>query len=100
MEVPIREVDVVFRNCKLRKNDISPPADLKFAATAGGLIFFASVLYSYSVGAIGAALTSAINAGVPIVNSVASYFLLGEKLDAHKYAAIALMVLGLVAIFI
>ena len=84
----------------IRKKDISPPADIKYAATSGGLIFFGSVLYSYSVGAIGAALTSAINAGVPIVNSVASYFLLGEKLDAHKYAAIVLMVLGLIAIFI
>ncbi len=86
----------------LRGRDISPPAAdrLRFPAMAGALIFIGSVLYSVSVGVIGAALTAAISAGGPIVNSIASYFIVGEKLDAHKYAAIILMVIGLAIIFL
>ncbi len=86
----------------LRGRDLSPPAAgrLRFPVVVGALIFIGSVLYSYSVGAIGAALTAAISAGGPIVNSVASYLIVGEKLDAHKYAAIVLMVIGLAVIFL
>jgi len=86
----------------LRGRDISPPpvAKIGFPATAGLLIFFGSLLYSVSVGLIGAALTAAISAGAPIVNAVAAYFMLGEKLDMQKYAATIMMVVGLVAILL
>jgi drug/metabolite transporter (DMT)-like permease len=85
----------------LRGRDLSPPkraSMLAPAAATGTLMFFGSVLYNFSVRSIGAGLTSAIYSGTPIVNAVLAYFLLGEKLDAAKYAAIALMVLGLVMI--
>ncbi len=70
------------------------------AAAAGCLLFAGSALYSTSVASIGAGLTSAIYSGTPVVNTVLAYFLLGERLDGQKYAAIALMVLGLAMIFI
>jgi transporter family protein len=57
-----------------------------------------AVLYSVSVLGIGAGLTAAIGSGSLIVNSVASYFWLREKLDARTYIAIAAMVIGLVLI--
>ena len=86
----------------LRGRDLSPPAVGKvgFAAAAGVLIFFGSLLYSVSVGLIGAALTAAISAGAPMVNAVVSYFMLRERLDMRKYAAIVMMVIGLAAIFL
>lgn len=86
----------------LRGRDLSPPPIEKtgFAAVAGGLVFFGSLLYSVSVGLIGAALTAAVSAGAPMVNAVVSYFLLREKLSIRKYAAIVMMVAGLAAIFI
>ncbi|MFH1393464.1 MAG: DMT family transporter [Candidatus Micrarchaeota archaeon] len=85
----------------IRGRDISPPSLRQgiFPALAGTLAFSGSLLYSISVGMVGAALTAAVSAGTPIINAVASYFLLGERLDAHKYAAIALMVIGLICIF-
>jgi drug/metabolite transporter (DMT)-like permease len=64
------------------------------------LIFAGSLLYSLSVSLVGAALTAAISAASPIVNAVASYLLLKERLEPHKYAAIALMVAGLAMIFL
>jgi len=86
----------------IRGKDISPPEIKKgiYPALAGTFAFSGSLLYSISVGMVGAALTAAISAGTPIVNAIASYFLLGEKLDMHKYAAILLMVVGLAAIFL
>lgn len=86
----------------LRGRDLSLPAirKLDFAAVTGTMIFFGSLFYSISVGLIGAALTAAISAGAPIVNAILSYFLLKEKLDAYKYAATILLVIGLVMIFL
>jgi len=86
----------------LRGKDLSLPKPAGLAApaiAAGCLLFIGSLLYSYSVGSIGAGMTSAIYAGTPIVNTALAYFVLGEKLDRMKYAAIALMVLGLLMIF-
>ncbi len=57
-----------------------------------------AVLYSLSVLEIGAGLTAAIGSGSLIINSVASYFWLGEKLETHTYIAIVAMVVGLVLI--
>jgi len=59
---------------------------------------FGAVLYSMSVLAIGAGLTAAIGSGSLIVNSIASYFWLKEKLDTRSYLAIVAMVVGLVLI--
>ncbi len=61
---------------------------------------FGAVLYSMSVLAIGAGLTAAIGSGSLIVNSIASYFWLKEKLDMRTYLAIAAMVVGLILIAI
>jgi drug/metabolite transporter (DMT)-like permease len=86
----------------LRGRDLSPPPADKawFPLAAGTLIFAGSLLYSLSVSLVGAALTAAISAASPIVNAVASYLLLKERLEPHKYAAIALMVAGLAMIFL
>jgi drug/metabolite transporter (DMT)-like permease len=59
-----------------------------------------SVFYSMSVLVIGAGLTSAIGSGSLIVNSIASYLWLKEKLDARTYLAIVAMVVGLILIAI
>ncbi len=86
----------------LRGKDLSPPPLKKTGfIAAGGLLFFSgSLLYSTSVGAIGAALTSAICSASPIMNTVSARLLLGERLDAAKHAAIIMMVLGLVLIIL
>ncbi|MBD3210820.1 EamA family transporter [Candidatus Micrarchaeota archaeon] len=86
----------------LRKRDLAPPGKRKlaFPAMAGAMIFTGSLFYSISVGTIGAALTAAISAGSPIINSIASFFLLKEKLDRDKYAAIMILAAGLVLIFL
>ncbi|MFH0884296.1 MAG: DMT family transporter [Candidatus Micrarchaeota archaeon] len=73
--------------------------DMLLPLSAGALLFSGSILYSTSVSWIGAGLTSAIYSGTPIVNTILAYLFLGEKLDMAKYAAIALMVLGLAMIF-
>jgi drug/metabolite transporter (DMT)-like permease len=57
-----------------------------------------AVLYSLSVLSIGAGLTAAIGSGSLIINSVASYFWLKEKMDMRTYLAIAAMVVGLMLI--
>lgn len=100
LELGIAAAVVAFH--VLRGRDISPrPVGKSFPAAANGaLIFFGTVLYSFSVGAIGAALTAAISAGSPIVNAAASRILLGERLDAHKYAATLLLALGLALVLI
>jgi transporter family protein len=86
----------------LRGRDITPPPAKKaiLPAVAGSLVFLGSVFYSISVGTIGAALTAAVGAGAPMVNAIGSYMVLGEKLSMQKYAAIALMIIGLIAIFV
>lgn len=85
----------------LRGHELSPEKCCRgiiYPVSAGVLLFLGSVSYSLSVSWIGAGLTSAIYSGTPIVNSVLAYAFLGERLDAAKYAAIALMVLGLLLI--
>jgi drug/metabolite transporter (DMT)-like permease len=84
----------------IRGRDLSPPKphELRFAALSGTLIFIGSLAYSLSVAFIGAALTAAISAGTPIVNAGVSYILLKEKLDIYKYAAVAMVVIGLAMI--
>ncbi len=86
----------------LRRRDLSPPAPAlaRFAFLNGLAVFLGSLFYSFSVESVGAALTAAISAGGPIINSIASYFLLQEKLDWHKYVAVMMMVIGLLAIVI
>ncbi len=86
----------------IRGRDLSPPPVNKavFPAVSGSMIFFGSLLYSVSVGTIGAALTAAVSAGAPMINAVTSYILLKEKLSFQKYLAIILMAIGLIAIFV
>jgi drug/metabolite transporter (DMT)-like permease len=84
----------------LRGRDLSVPRmeQARFAVIAGSLIFFGSVFYNISVSFIGAALTAAVSAGTPIMSSVTSFFILGEKLEKRKYVAIVLTVFGLLLI--
>jgi transporter family protein len=86
----------------LRGRDLSPPPMNKaiFPAVSGSMIFFGSLLYSVSVGIIGAALTAAVSAGAPMINAITSYVLLKEKLSFQKYLAIVIMAIGLIAIFV
>lgn len=86
----------------IRGRDLSPPPMNKalFPVLSGSMIFFGSLLYSVSVGVIGAALTAAVSAGAPMINAVTSYLILKEKLSFQKYLAIILMAVGLVAIFV
>jgi bacterial/archaeal transporter family protein len=86
----------------IRGRDLSPPPMKKaiFPALSGAMIFFGSLLYSVSVGIIGAGLTAAVSAGAPMINAVTSFVLLKEKLSFQKYLAIVLMAIGLVAIFV
>lgn len=100
LELGIAGFTIAFH--ALRGRDISPPAagKLKYPAVPGILVFLGSISYNLSVSYIGAALTAAISAGTPIVNSIASYAILKEKLDMRKYAAIVLMVAGLLMVFV
>jgi len=86
----------------VRRRDLSlPGAGARMPIAAGGAsLLLATVAYNVSVAELGAGLTSAIIAGGPIITAIASHFMLGERLEAEKYAAIVLMALGLVAIFI
>ncbi len=86
----------------IRGRDLSPPPMKKaiYPAISGSMIFFGSLLYSVSVGVIGAALTASVSAGAPIINAVTSYIILKEKLSFQKYLAIVLMAIGLIAIFV
>jgi len=96
LEIGIAAAIIAFH--ALRGKDLSLPRERSLAAlplAAGGLLFCGSVLYSVSVGQIGAGLTSAIYSGTPIVNAVLAYFVLGERMDAAKYLAVGLVVAGL-----
>jgi len=86
----------------LRGRDLSPPklSDMKYPVIPGVLIFIGTVFYSMSISEVGAALTATVSAGGPIVNAIGSYILLREKLDLQKYAAIVLIVIGLIMIFV
>lgn len=64
------------------------------------LITMGSFLTAYSVGMVGAALTSAVLASGSIFTDIVSYFLLKEKLQPIKYASIVIMILGLVLVLL
>ncbi|MEK6981386.1 MAG: DMT family transporter [Candidatus Micrarchaeota archaeon] len=85
-----------------KREEISPPSreDAKLIYFRSSMVFFASLLFTYSVGSIGSALTSAINSSSSIFTAISSYFLLKEKLDFIKYVSIALMVIGLILVFL
>lgn len=76
------------------------PAQGKTILVRSFLIFLGALLYNYAVAAIGVSLTSVIVASTPLVSMPASHLLLGEKLGPHKYAAVALIVLGLALVLI
>lgn len=79
---------------------LAPIEKTKFALASGALVFMGALFYSYSVALIGAALTAAIAAGSPIINTVIARVLLKEKLEWYKYGAIITIVIGLIAIFL
>jgi transporter family protein len=83
------------------KKNISLPRKhaFGFIFANGFLVFVGSMMYNFSVGAIGIILTAVILSGTPVVNLIVSRVLLGEKLSGIKYAAIMLLVIGLVIIF-
>ncbi|MBI5051264.1 DMT family transporter [Candidatus Micrarchaeota archaeon] len=85
-----------------KRKDLSPPPleDLKHLFLRGFVVFFGVLLHSLSVQNIGVVLTSGVGAAGPIVDVALSYLFLKERLDFYKYLAIALMVIGLVVIFV
>jgi drug/metabolite transporter (DMT)-like permease len=100
LEIGIAAFIIAFH--ALRGKELSMPKKARgliFPASAGALLFLGSISYSMSVSWIGAGLTSAVYSGTPIINTALAYLFLGERLDGAKYAAIALMVLGLMMIF-
>jgi drug/metabolite transporter (DMT)-like permease len=87
----------IFAYYLWRQKDLSPPAPGQAGAILlrSIIIFAGALLYMYAVAGIGVSLTSVIMAGTPLISLPASRILLGERLSAHKYAAAALIVLGL-----
>ncbi|MBU0532528.1 EamA family transporter [Candidatus Micrarchaeota archaeon] len=100
LETGIAAFTVLYHTINRRDLSLPPIDKMKYAAAPGVLIFVGSIFYNFSISYIGAALTAAISAGGPIVSAIGGYLLLKEKLDLKKYAAIILMVLGLVMIFV
>ncbi|MFN7991161.1 MAG: DMT family transporter [Candidatus Micrarchaeia archaeon] len=84
----------------VRRKDLSVPERSSYLPIVlrGGVVFAATLCYSFSVDALGAGLTSAVGAGGPIVTAVLAYFMFGERLGIRKYAGITLLVIGLVLI--
>jgi transporter family protein len=92
---------LILAFCIIRRNDISVPKGREWRGIAGrGIVLFASsLLYIYSVDAIGASMTSIVVAASPLSAIVLSRIILGEKLDLYKYAAALAIVAGLLLIF-
>lgn len=83
-----------------KKNTSLPNKDAsKFILASGFLVFIGSMMYNFSVAAIGVVLTAIILSATPVVNLLVSRVLLGERLSTMKYAAILLLVLGLAVVF-
>lgn len=85
----------------IRKKNTSLPnkGASRFIVASAFLVFIGSMMYNFSVAAIGVVLTAIILSATPAVNLIASRVLLGEKLSVVKYAAILLLVLGLAVVF-
>ncbi len=100
LEAGITSLVILFHF--LRGRDLGFPGEkqLSFAILAGFLIFCGSTMYNLSVNFVGAALTAAISAGTPIIGSLVSFILLGERLEPQKYAAIMTTVIGLAMIML
>ncbi len=83
-----------------KKKDISLPSieGMKSIGLRSFIVFVSALLYSYSVGEIGAALTSIITAASPLISVPASFLILKEKLTVYKYAAVVLIVIGLLMV--
>jgi drug/metabolite transporter (DMT)-like permease len=86
----------------IRRRDLTIPSmrSGRNILIGSAFVIIGTTAYSYSVADIGAGITSAIIAGGPIVTALASHAMLGERLEAHKYFAIAVMAAGLIALFI
>ncbi|MBI5227495.1 DMT family transporter [Candidatus Micrarchaeota archaeon] len=83
----------------LKKKDLSfPSKGASGIALRSFIVCLSTIFYSYSIEQIGAALTSIIAATSPLINIPASYLVLKEKLSIYKYAAVVLIVVGLIMI--
>ncbi|MBU0591448.1 DMT family transporter [Candidatus Micrarchaeota archaeon] len=100
LEIGVAVCVIGFHLLRGRDLSIESPNKMGFAIVSGIMCFFGTVLYSLSVGAIGAALTAAISAGSPIINTISARILVGEKLPLYKYIAIVLIAIGLIAILL
>ncbi|MDO8553572.1 MAG: DMT family transporter [Candidatus Micrarchaeota archaeon] len=100
LEIGVATVVILY--CILMKKDLSLPplGDWKYIGARSATLFIGTVLYSVSVNVIGAGVSAAIIAGSPVITAILAYQLLGEKLDNYKYAAIVVMVTGLVLMFL
>ncbi|MBI4052630.1 MAG: DMT family transporter [Candidatus Diapherotrites archaeon] len=76
-----------------------PTRQNSFFLLGGGLaIVDLSLAFNLLMQKTGLAITASISAGLPITTAVFAAVFLNEKLEARKYAAIALLVLGLIAL--
>jgi transporter family protein len=85
----------------IRKKNTQIPANdgAKLILASGFLVFIGSLAYSFSVEAIGIVLTAIIVSGTPVVNLLVSRIILKEELSRVKYAAVVLLVVGLIVLF-
>jgi drug/metabolite transporter (DMT)-like permease len=82
------------------KNTSLPNSDAsRFILANGFLVFIGSMMYNFSVEAIGIVLTAIILSATPVVNLVASRFILAERIPTIKYIAVVLLVIGLIVLF-
>ncbi len=84
----------------IRKKNIKPYPDVKYALIPALLIFLGSLFYNISVSFIGAGITSAISGTVTVIGAIMSYIVLKEKIEKRKYAAIIAMAIGIALLFI
>jgi transporter family protein len=99
LEIGITMFVLGYAIIRKKKTALPDPASSRFIVTSGFLVFVGSLAYSFSVEAIGIALTAVIVSCTPAVNLIASRILLGEKLSYAKYGAIALLIVGLIVLF-
>ena len=99
LEIGITLFVLGYALIRKKKTALPDSESSKFIITSGFLVFIGSLAYSFSVEAIGIVLTAIIFSCTPAVNLIASRILLGEKLSLAKYAAILLLVFGLIVLF-
>ena len=91
---------IILAYVLLAKRKIELPTGKNFFFLLGGglAIVDLSLAFNLLMQKTGLAITASISAGLPITTAIFAAVVLNEKLEARKYAAIALLVLGLVAL--